>query len=181
MVGWHHFLDGHEFWPSSGSWWWTGKPGVLQSMGSQRVRHNWVTELNWTCLVRSVNSGARLSGSAFWLLLSSYSTLGNLLKPTRSLRASLVSHLVKNPSAMWETWVRSLSWEDPLEEGMATYSSILAWRISMEREIWWATVHLVTKSQTWLSYCAHSTLGHLTSLCFSLLISHMEIIGIPNL
>ena len=33
---------------SSGSWWWTGKPGVLQSMGSQRVRHDWVTELNWT-------------------------------------------------------------------------------------------------------------------------------------
>ena len=35
-------------WTSSGSWWWTGKPGVLQSMGPQRVGHNWVTELNWT-------------------------------------------------------------------------------------------------------------------------------------
>ena len=35
-------------WVNSGSWWWTGKPGVLQSMGSQRVRHNWATELNWT-------------------------------------------------------------------------------------------------------------------------------------
>ena len=35
-------------WASSGSWWWTGKPSVLQSMGSQRVRHNWATELNWT-------------------------------------------------------------------------------------------------------------------------------------
>ena len=34
-------------WASSGSWWWTGKPGVLQSMGLQRVRHDWVTELNW--------------------------------------------------------------------------------------------------------------------------------------
>ena len=34
-------------WASSGSWWWTGKPGVLQSMGSQTVRHDWVTELNW--------------------------------------------------------------------------------------------------------------------------------------
>ena len=40
MVGWHHRLNGHEFEASSGSWWWTGKPGVLQSMGSQRVRHN---------------------------------------------------------------------------------------------------------------------------------------------
>ena len=35
-------------WASSGCWWWTGKPGMLQSMGSQRVRYNWVTELNWT-------------------------------------------------------------------------------------------------------------------------------------
>ena len=35
-------------WASSGSWWWTGKPGVLQSIGSQRVRHDWATELNWT-------------------------------------------------------------------------------------------------------------------------------------
>ena len=35
-------------WVNSGSWWWTGRPGVLQSMGSKRVGHNWVTELNWT-------------------------------------------------------------------------------------------------------------------------------------
>ena len=35
-------------WVNSGSWWWTGKPGVLQSMGLQRIRHDWVTELNWT-------------------------------------------------------------------------------------------------------------------------------------
>ena len=44
--------------------------------------------------------------------------------------ASLVAQLVKNPSAMWETWVRSLGWEDLLEKGKATYSSILAWRIN---------------------------------------------------
>ena len=35
-------------WVNSGSWWWTGRPGVLHFMGSQRVRHNWATELNWT-------------------------------------------------------------------------------------------------------------------------------------
>ena len=40
--------------------------------------------------------------------------------------ASLVAQLVKNPPAMWETWVRSLGWEDPLEKGKATHSSILA-------------------------------------------------------
>ena len=39
---------------------------------------------------------------------------------------SLVAQMVKNPPAMWETWVQSLGWEDPLEEGMATHSSILA-------------------------------------------------------
>ena len=43
--------------------------------------------------------------------------------------ASLVAQLVKNLPAMQETWVRSLGWEDPLETGMATHSSILAWRI----------------------------------------------------
>ena len=42
MAGWHHL------WVKSGSWWWTGKPAVLQFMGSQRVGHDWVTELNWT-------------------------------------------------------------------------------------------------------------------------------------
>ena len=39
-----------------------------------------------------------------------------------------VAQLVKNLPAMWETWVQSLDWEDPLEKGMATHSSILAWR-----------------------------------------------------
>ena len=43
MVGWHHRLNRHEF----RSWWRTGKPDVLQSMGSQRVRHNWETEKQW--------------------------------------------------------------------------------------------------------------------------------------
>ena len=47
-----------------------------------------------------------------------------------------------------ETWVQSLCWEDPLEEGMATHSSILAWRILMDRGAWWAAVHGGAKSQT---------------------------------
>ena len=73
-------------WASSGRWWRTGKPGVLPSVGSQRVGHDWATQ------------------------------------------ASLVAETVKNPPAMWEIWVWSLGWEDPLEEGMATHSSFLAWR-----------------------------------------------------
>ena len=43
--------------------------------------------------------------------------------------ASVAAQLVKNLSAMWEIWVQSLGWEDPLEKGKATHSSILAWRI----------------------------------------------------
>ena len=62
--------------------------------------------------------------------------------------ASLVAQLIKNPSAMRETWVRSLGWEDPLEEGMANHSSILAWRIPMDRGAWRAAVLGVAKSWT---------------------------------
>jgi len=58
-----------------------------------------------------------------------------------------LAQTVKNPPAMLETWVQSLGWKDPLEEGMATYSSILAWRIRMDRGVWWATVHGVAESR----------------------------------
>ena len=47
---------------------------------------------------------------------------------------SLVAQLVKNPSAMRESWVQSVGWEDPLEKGKATHSSILAWRIPWTEE-----------------------------------------------
>ena len=63
----------------------------------------------------------------------------------------LVAQMVKNLPAMWETWVQSLGWEDSLEEGMTTHSSILAWRIHRDRGAWQATVRGVTKSQTRLS------------------------------
>ena len=68
-----------------------------------------------------------------------------------SIRASLMVQMVKNLPAMQETWVRSLDWEDPLEEVMATHSSILAWRIPIDRRAWWATVHEVAESWTQLS------------------------------
>ena len=60
--------------------------------------------------------------------------------------ASLVAQPVKNPPAMWETWVRSLGQEGPLEKGKATPSSILAWRMP-----WSVIVHGVTKSRTQMS------------------------------
>ena len=58
--------------------------------------------------------------------------------------------MIKNLPAMQETWVLSLGQEYALDKAMATHSSILAWRIPVNRA-WWATVHGVTKSWTWLS------------------------------
>ena len=57
MTGWDGWMASPTqwtwVWASSRSWWWTGKPGVLQSMGLQRVRHDWVTELHWTDIGRT--------------------------------------------------------------------------------------------------------------------------------
>ena len=66
--------------------------------------------------------------------------------PLKYSWASLVAQLVKNLPAMWDTWVRSLGWEDPLEKGKATHSSIVGLENSMD-----GTVHRVAKSQTRLS------------------------------
>ena len=79
--------------PYSGSWWWTGRPGVRRFMGSQRVGHDWTTDLIWS-----------------------------------------VAQMVKNLPSMQATWVQPLGWKDPLEKGMATHSSILAWRIPWTEE-----------------------------------------------
>ena len=62
--------------------------------------------------------------------------------------ASLVAQMVKNLPAMLQTWVRVLCCEDPLEEGMATHSSILSWRIPMYKGAWQATVYKVTGLDT---------------------------------
>ena len=64
------------------------------------------------------------------------------------LGTSVVAQMVKNLPAMWETWVRSLDREDPLEKAMATHSSILAWRIPTDKGAWQATVLGVAKSWT---------------------------------
>ena len=55
MAGCHHWLDGRVR-VNSGRWWWTGRPGVLWFMGSQRVRHDWATELNWMKLFQDSSS-----------------------------------------------------------------------------------------------------------------------------
>ena len=81
----------------------------------------------------------------------------------RAWGASLVAQMVKNLPATREAWVLSLAWEDLLEEGMETHSSIPAWRIPMDRGAWWATVHGVSKSWTQLNdssqHIAQDSLG----------------------
>ena len=65
--------------------------------------------------------------------------------------SSLVAQMVKNLPAMRETWVRSLGRGDPLEEGMTTHSSILSWRIPVDRGAWQATVHGVANSRIYVT------------------------------
>ena len=84
---------------------WMEDPGRLQSIGLQRVRHNWAIPLFFPQLFSNI-----LQGSV-WM-----------------------THMVKNLLTVQETWVRSLGQEGPLEEEMATHSSILAWRIPRTEE-----------------------------------------------
>ena len=84
-----------------------GKPGGLPSLGSHRVGHDW----------SDIAAAAAAAAAAVCVY-----------GPSR------VAQMVKNPPAMWEAWAQSLGWEDPLEEGMVTHSSILTWRIPWTEE-----------------------------------------------
>ena len=99
-------------WVDSRSWWWTGRPGMLQFMGLQRVGHNWATELDWCTHIHRL-----------------YSVTATCRLNVEYNPFSLVAQMLKNLPAMWETQVQSWGWEDSLEKGMATYSSILVWKI----------------------------------------------------
>ena len=68
--------------------------------------------------------------------------------PPQCSWASLVAQLVKNPPTIQETWVGSMDWEEPPEEGMVIHSSILAWRIPKDTAAWRAAVPGVAKSHT---------------------------------
>ena len=72
--------------------------------------------------------------------------------------------MVKNQPAVWENWIQSLGWEDPLQEGMATHSNIVSWRNPMDSGAWRATVHEVANSRTWLSDQAQHTVTKYAAL-----------------
>ena len=94
-------------------------------MGLQRVRHNLVTGHGFPVGKES----SCTAGDSSLIPGSGRSTGEEISNPLQYYWASLVAQLVKNPPAMWETWVQSLVWEDTLEQGKATHSSILAWKI----------------------------------------------------
>ena len=141
-------------WASSGNWWWTGKPGMLQSMGCKESdtteQLNWIEQSYWIVPTlisfgfphNSVGKeSAWNAGDPSSIPELGRSTGERIGCPLQYSWASLMAQLVKNPPTMRETWVRSLGWEDLLEKGKATHSSMLAWRI----------VHGVTKIRTQLS------------------------------
>ena len=76
-----------------------------------------------------------------------------------------MAQTVKNLPAMQETWVQSLGLEDPLEKGMAPHSSMLAWRIPIDRGAWWATAHRVAKN--WIDWVTEHSIAHKCSDVFS--------------
>ena len=88
---------------------WTEEPGGLQSMGSQRVRHNLVIKQWQQCTCTHWYAHTNIHIYTYIYI---------------HIRASLLAQLVKNPAAMRETWVRFLGWKEPLEKGKATHSSI---------------------------------------------------------
>ena len=179
---------------------WTEEPGGLQSMGSQRVRQDWVTNsllhylafaffvkdkliafiesvsglysvpfiyfvnntLYWGFLGSSVGKESACNaggcGSIPGLKRSPGEGIGH---PLQFTWASLVTQTIKNLLAMRETWVWSLGWEHPLKEGMAIHSTILVWRMPINRGTWWATVQGITKSwHDWVT--KHSTVAYCT-------------------
>ena len=90
--------------------------------------------------------------------------------------ASQVAQTWKNPPAMRETWVWSLTWEDLPKKGMAIHSSILPWRITVDRGAWQATVQRVAKSWRWLSNFHFTFFGH-----FRRYIKSLSSIHFPNI
>ena len=95
-------------------------------LGYFRKKRSWVKGVRASLIVQLVKNPPASAGDPGSIPgLGRFSGEG-ISYPLQYSWASLVAQLVKNPPAMWETWVQSLGWEDPLEEGKATHSSILA-------------------------------------------------------
>ena len=148
---------------------WTEDPGRLQSMVSLGVGHDQATSLSlftfmhwrrkWqptpVFLTGESQGRGSLLGCRLWghtesdmTEVTQHSIAQHSIAYIHLYRAFLVAQTAKNLPTMWETWVQSLGWEDPLEQEMATPSSILAWRIPWTEEPGGQQSMGVTKSQT---------------------------------
>ena len=137
-------------WVNSRSWRWTGRPGVLRFMGSQTVRHNWATELNWTeCQKSRVNRKWNVPlfsaicpatpRPSFCLICLEFKEwdfhLIMCFISSNLSKKSLSNGSDGKESACNDGDTSSIpGWEDPLQKGMATHSSILAWWIPWTEE-----------------------------------------------
>ena len=103
--------------------------GYLDPLGENRAPHRFTTPLKGLGRPSSSLIAQLVKNPSATTPGSGRSAGEGIGYPLQYSWASFVAQLVKNVPAMWETWVRSLGWEDPLEKGKATRSSILAWRI----------------------------------------------------
>ena len=116
MVGWHQWLDGHEFEQAPGVG--DGQGNLVLGISKSQTRlRDWM-ELNWTMNIGTIK-----------LRATSQISLSQI-----DIGISLVALMVKNLPAIQETQIGSQGWEDPLEKGMTTHSSILAWRLPWTEE-----------------------------------------------
>ena len=172
FLGWEDPLEKGKVTHSSMLAWkipWAQELAGLQSMGLQRVKHVWATNTQASnskcifspikCAHSTLNSKKKKkestcnAGDPGSIPGSGRSTGEEIVYSLQYSWASLLAQLVKNLPAMQETWVWSLGWEDPLEKGKATHSSILAWRIPWT--IPWDLIESNTTERLSLSLWAH--------------------------
>ena len=115
-------------WVSSRHWWWTGKPGVLQSMGSQRVRHDWVTELNWTTSVPIHSSTFTESSFRIWNSSTGIPSPPLTLFVVMLSKAHLTSHsrMSRMSRMSGSRWMITPSWLSWLWRSICTVLCTLA-------------------------------------------------------
>ena len=106
----------------------TEEPGEPQHVGLRRAGHDWAANPSLQ-IERGTQTESKGLGN-LWIFCFPSAYKSCIYTLQQSIRTSQVAQMVKSLPTIWETWVRSLGWEDPLEKEMATHSSILAWRTS---------------------------------------------------